>query len=110
MKKSKIVTLALISAALASCHKVNRHQQDGKNVYMRSDTTASYSHANTNMNMLLWYYAFRPYGYYNSYNGHYSRSGFYSDGISEHSNVGTSSSKSSISRGGFGGEGGSVSS
>ena len=109
MKKSQIVTLALVSAALASCHKIDKHHPGDKNVYMRSDTTASYSHAYTNMNMLLWYYAFRPYGYYNSYGG-YTRYGFYSDGISEHSNVGTSASKASISRGGFGGEGGSVSS
>lgn len=60
------------------------------------------------MNGLMWYYAFRPYGYYN--NGGYHRAGYYSGGIPESSNVGRSATKSSTVRGGFGGGSFSVSS
>jgi len=100
MKKSKVIALALITSALASCHKADKRNH--QNVYMRSDTTASYSHSyyGSNGNYWMWYYAFRPYGYYN--NGVYSRSGYYSSGISERSNIGMSSTKSGIVRGGFG--------
>jgi hypothetical protein len=110
MKKSKIISLVLISAALASCHKPKpKHQH----VYLRSDASAPYSQVNTNNysggnNALLWYYAFRPYGSYSS--GSYHRSGYYSSGISESSNIGHSSAKSSVVRGGFGGGHFSVSS
>lgn len=118
-KKSKIVGLVLISSALASCHKeepLNSYQP--QNVYMRSDTTAAYSKAHYQGGTghhggapLLWWYAFRPYGSFNS-NGGYSHAGYYSSGISEKSNLGHNSSKisfgsnapssSSSSRGGFG--------
>ncbi len=111
MKKSKVISFALITAALASCHKENKNNDwntDNKKVYMRSDSTAAYSRSYFHNNGLLWYYAFRPYGYYN--NGSYSRAGYYSSGISESSNIGASSAKSSIVRGGFGGGGFSVSS
>lgn len=103
MKKSKAITLVLITAALASCNKP-QPKQEGKRVHMRSDTTASYTrthHSN-------WFYAFRPYGLYE--NGSYNRSGFYSSGLSERSNIGTSSHKSNVIRGGFGSKAVSVSS
>jgi hypothetical protein len=105
MKKSKIVTLVLITASLASCSKPQ--QQDKKKVHMRSDTTASYTRTH-NHGLGMWYYAFRPYGSY--YNGSYQRSGFYSSGLSERSNIGSNSTKSGIVRGGFGSRGISVSS
>ncbi len=111
MKKSKFISFALITAALASCHKKennNDWNNDSKKVYMRSDTTAGYSRSHFHSNGLLWYYAFRPYGYYN--NGMYQRQGYYSSGISEHSNIGSNGMKSGIVRGGFGGRGFSVSS
>lgn len=118
MKKSNIVGLVLISSALASCHKeepLNSYQP--QNVYMRSDTTAPYSRAHYQSGHghhggapLLWWYAFRPYGTFNS-GGNYSHAGYYSSGISEKSNLGHNSFKSSFSsshssssssRGGFG--------
>jgi hypothetical protein len=111
MKKSKCISLALITAALASCHKETKNNDwntNDKKVYLRSDTTAEYSRSHFHNNGLLWYYAFRPYGYYN--NGSYSRAGYYSSGISESSNIGHSAAKSGIVRGGFGGHGFSVSS
>lgn len=104
MKKSKFITLVIISAALASCSKPQ--QQSGKRVYMRSDSTATYSR--TSHNHMMWYYAFRPYGTF--YNGSYHRSGFYSSGLSSKSNIGSNASKSGIIRGGFGSRGVSVSS
>ena len=104
MKKSTIVSLVLITAALSSCHK--KQEVNKRNVYMRSDSTAVYSHSHHSTSH--WFYAFRPYGMYD--NGVYHRQGFYSSGISSHSNVGTNSSKSSTIRGGFGGRGVSVSS
>jgi hypothetical protein len=108
MKKSKIVSLVLISAYLASCQKEEPKGTigaDGKKVYMRSDSTANYSQSHCHSgggNAWLWYYAFRPYGFYNGNTGSYQRTGFYSSGISEHSNIGTSTHKSHAVRGGFG--------
>jgi hypothetical protein len=103
MKKSKIVTLILITSALASCNKPQQTSQ--KKVHMRSDTSASYSRVHHTSG---WYYAFRPYGVYS--NGYYSRTGFYSGGISESSNLGKSTTKSTAIRGGFGRSGMTVSS
>ena len=103
MKKSKYISLVLITAALASCNKKEKEWNQGEpKVYMRSDSTAAYSHSHMNnlARIGLWYYAFRPYGYYN--NGNYSRYGYYSSGIQESSNIGRSASKSSVIRGGFG--------
>ena len=108
MKKSTTITLALITATLASCYKAQSERE--KTVYMRSDSTAVYSqtHHHYHDNNVMWFYAFRPYGYYSS--GTYHRSGYYSSGIRETSNLGHSSSKSSTVRGGFGGGHYSVSS
>ncbi len=109
MKKSQTITLILITAALASCNKPQKKdpkEWTGSNVYMRSDTTASYSHVN-HSNAILWYLAFRPYGSY--YGGSYHHAGYYSNGISPRSNIGTSSVKTGIVRGGFGSGGRSFS-
>jgi hypothetical protein len=109
MKKTRHIQLVLLTAALASCHR-NADQQwtSGNKVYIRSDTTAPYARVYHPSGIGLWYYAFRPYGTY--YNGHYRRIGYFSDAISEHSNLGTNEAKSGIVRGGFGesahGEGG----
>lgn len=105
MKKSRQISLVLITAALASCHRPanpdwvsanGRHQQ----VYIRSDSTAPYTHMYHPSGMTGWYYAFRPYGSY--YNGRYHRVGYYSEALSERANIGSSAEKSSIVRGGFG--------
>ena len=105
MKKSKVIALALITSALASCHKdpVTSYKKNDQKVFMRSDTSAKYSQSHCHSSGIspwLWYYAFRPYGMYN--NGSYSHAGYYSSGISQNSNIGTSSNKSNIMRGGFG--------
>lgn len=104
MKKSKYISLVLITAALASCDKKEKEwNADEPKVYMRSDTSANYSRSHHGMGIgtaLLWYYAFRPYGRYN--NGIYNRAGYYSGGISERANVGSNANKSGIIRGGFG--------
>ena len=116
MKKSKLVSLVLITAALAACDKLDAQNNSGasgdwgdngtkneKKVYMRSDTTAKYSrtHHSGIGTALLWYYAFRPYGG----SGLGYRTGYYSGSIARSSNVGTNSVKSGIVRGGFGGRG-----
>lgn len=104
MKKSKLVSLVLITAALASCHHKKPHRDwSQNNVYMRGDESADYSqsYGYNSPNPWLWYYAFRPYGYYNGTT--YVHSGYYSNGISQSSNIGTSGFKSSVVRGGFGG-------
>jgi hypothetical protein len=108
MKKSKIVSLVLITAALASCNKTEEDGDWGgnKKVYVRSDSTASYSHHSGGA--WLWFYAFRPYGYYSG--GMYHRSGYYSGGIGHSANVGNNASKSRAARGGFGRSGGGRSS
>jgi hypothetical protein len=105
MKKSKIVSLVLITAALASCEKKDQASGDwdpNKKVYIRSDSTASYSHHVGGA--WLWFYAFRPYGIFR--NGSYNRAGFYSSGIHHSANVGRNGFKSNASRGGFGRSGG----
>jgi hypothetical protein len=110
MKKSKIISLVLITAALASC---NKPKPKASHLHLRSDESAKYATVDTSRYMHsgpspMWYYAFRPYGSYS--NGSYHKSGYYSSGISESSNVGHSSAKSSVIRGGFGGGHFSVSS
>ena len=98
MKKSKVITLALITSALASCHKEQPKEQ---NVYMRSDTTAEYERVHVHTHpTFFWFYAFRPYGYYN--NGIYIHSGYYSSSIRPSANLGSNAMKSSVVRGGFG--------
>ena len=97
--KTKIITLVLITAALASCQKKKPRDPNRPNVYMRADESAGYDRQNDNF--WLWYYAFRPYGYYGS-NGMYNRAGYYSSGINQSSNIGSSSFKGSVVRGGFG--------
>ena len=119
MKKSKLVNLVLITAALATCNKVDaqngasaswdekgeKTEKTEKKVYMRSDTSAKYTrtHHSGFGNALLWYYAFRPYGMGSGLG--YQRAGFYSNSISRSSNVGANPTKSGIVRGGFGGRG-----
>lgn len=112
MKKSKYINLVLITSALASCNKTKEKEWTSgePKVYMRSDSTASYSrtHHSGIGTAMLWYYAFRPYGTYN--NGTYHKSGYYSGGIGEGSNIGHNTTKSGIVRGGLGRSGYSVSS
>lgn len=108
MKKSKTISLVLITSALASCHKDQPEEKEwgGPKVYMRADSTASYTRTHHHHGAgigtaLLWYYAFRPYrGYYGP--GTAARAGYYSSGIHQRSNIGTNSMKASLSRGGFG--------
>ncbi|HMH21978.1 MAG TPA: hypothetical protein VK563_09380 [Puia sp.] len=109
-KKTRHIQLMLITAALASCHQPNKEWQNGNRTYVRSDSTAPYSRAYYPHpgSLLLWYYAFRPYGNY--YNGYYRRAGYYSDAIRPSSNIGSNGFKSSVVRGGFGRGGFSVSS
>jgi hypothetical protein len=104
MKKSKHISLILITAALASCNKkpTENEWEAGNKTYLRSDSTASYSrthHYHGGAGALLWYYAFRPYGGFS--NGIFRRNGFYSNAISHSSNTGYAL-KSNIRRGGFG--------
>jgi hypothetical protein len=105
-KKSVHIQLILITAVLASCHKPTPDHQ--RKTYMRGDTTAGYNRTHSSMGTGMWYYAFRPYGSY--YGGSYHRAGYYSGGLSEHANMGSNTVKGTISRGGFGGHGFSVSS
>jgi hypothetical protein len=112
VKKTQQISLVLITAALAACHRpgnpdwVNANDEH-RRVYIRSDSTASYAPMTHPAGLLLWYYAFRPYGRYDYFG--YRRAGYYSTAISERSNIGSNFEKSGIVRGGFG-EGFSVSS
>jgi hypothetical protein len=109
MKKTRHIQLVLLTAALASCHRNadqqwtsgnQGHNHNGNNVFIRSDSTAPYTRVYHPNGAGGWYFAFRPYGNY--YNGRYRRIGYFSDAISEHSNLGTNGAKSGIVRGGFG--------
>jgi len=102
MKKSKSIKLLFVTGILAACAQEPQkgNPQNEKKVYMRSDTTASYSPAHGFMTGLLLYHAFRPYGAYS--NGAYQRSGYYSNAISTKSNIGRSVHKGNVVRGGLG--------
>ncbi len=114
MKKSKYVQLVLITAALASCNEQKKEKDwgdDNSKIHVRSDTTAPYTRVHHSPGLgtaLLWYLAFRPFGNYN--NGRYQRAGYFSGGISPLSNTGSNRFKTSVTRGGFGRGGYSVSS
>lgn len=101
MKKSSSIKLLFVTGILASCaQEKTKEWGSEKKVYMRSDTTASYSSSHGFITGLLLYHAFRPYGGYN--NGVYQRAGYYSDAISTKSNIGRSSYKGNVVRGGLG--------
>jgi len=106
VKKTKNISLVLITAALASCNRpanqdwVNANGEH-RRVYVRSDSTAPYTTMVHPVGNPLWYYAFRPYGSYGYFSG-YRRVGYYSSAISESSNIGLSGEKGGIIRGGFG--------
>jgi hypothetical protein len=104
MKKSKAISLVLITAALASCNKDTKKDDwssnQGGKTYVRGDSTAPYTRTHHFGTGLLWFYAFRPmFGYSN---GVFGRSGFYSGAISERGNFGSNTSKGRSVRGGFG--------
>ncbi|MET3034754.1 hypothetical protein ABXT08_01510 [Chryseobacterium sp. NRRL B-14859] len=101
MKKSRSIQLLFVTGVLAACsqEKPKEVWKNEKKVYMRSDTTASYTRSHGFMPGYFWYHAFRPYGYY--HNGFYQR-GYYSDAISSKSNIGRSSYKGKVVRGGLG--------
>lgn len=110
MKKSTSIKLLFVTSILTACSQNNPSENVDKNekkVYMRSDTTASYTSSHGFLTGLLLYNAFRPYG---SYNNGYQRAGYYSDAISSKSNVGKSTYKGSVIRGGLGKSGFSASS
>ncbi|CAA7195037.1 hypothetical protein [Chryseobacterium potabilaquae] len=102
MKKSSSIKLLFVTGLLTACTQ-ERAGNEGKNekkVYMRSDTTASYSRSHGFMAGYFWYHAFRPYGIHS--NGSYHRAGYYSDAISSKSNIGRNTYKGKITRGGLG--------
>jgi hypothetical protein len=101
MKKTKQVQLVLITALFASCHHHEPQWHAGGGTFIRSDSTAPYtrmSHPYSGIPFL--YYAFRPYGVYTPFG--YRRVGYYSSALSEEVNIGHSTVKSGIVRGGFG--------
>ena len=97
MKKSKIIQLVLVVATLSVCNRSKPLHE--KRVFMRSDTTAGYSHVRYYGGARR-YYVFRPYGLYTVYG--YERTGFYSSAINKNSNIGYNSFKGTVVRGGFG--------
>ncbi|MBB4806789.1 hypothetical protein HNP38_002085 [Chryseobacterium defluvii] len=102
MKKSSSVKLLFVTGILAACsqNKPKEQLKNEKKVYMRSDTTASYTRTHGFMPGFFLYHAFRPYGFYN--NGAYQKAGYYSDAISAKSNLGRNTYKGNIARGGLG--------
>lgn len=66
MKKSSSVKLLFVTGILAACAQETSNDQWGKEkkVYMRSDTTASYTRSHGFLSGFLLYHAFRPYGAY----------------------------------------------
>lgn len=96
MKKSELIKLVLVAAVLSSCN--NQPGKSEKKIYLRSDTTANYSHVRGGFHG--GYFPFIPYGLY--MNNRYARAGYFSSSIHESSNVGTNAFKGNVVRGGFG--------
>lgn len=110
-KSSKVVSLVLITAALASCGETKESQQQNQKVYMRAEGDAPYTEVTEQYsqqrqssgmgNALLGYMAFR------ALTGG-AGMGYTSNGISSASNVGTNTNKANAykaqtaARGGFG--------
>lgn len=100
MKKSSSIKLLFVTGILAACSQEKPKNANEKKVYMRSDSTASYSRSHGFMTGILLYHAFRPYGGFS--NGSYQKAGYYSDAISSKSNIGRNTYKGKVSRGGLG--------
>ncbi|MEO6521416.1 MAG: hypothetical protein ABIN91_07060 [Mucilaginibacter sp.] len=109
MKKSKAITLVLVTGLLGCSHNKPEHNR----LYMRTDSTGNYTHATTGYHGYYVFHAFGTYypgAYYgNGYGGYYGgayggRSGYIRQG---YSNSGVHSSEGGgVSRGGFGSSGG----
>jgi hypothetical protein len=100
MKKSRAVTLVLVTATFASCTtKKSTDWESGNKTYVRADTSAPYTR-NGYHGVGARYWAFRP--FYNYNNSIFGRSGYHSNAISSISNFGGNSSKAASFRGGFG--------
>jgi hypothetical protein len=105
MRKSKAISLVLVTASLASCQDEPKKQNGWNNAndaYVRSDTSAPYYPYRTHSSVYMYpyYFAYRPYGVF--YGGSYHHVGYYSSATPERCNIGRSSFKSNVVRGGFG--------
>jgi len=96
MKKSKAITLVLVTALLGC----NQNKPEHNRLYLRTDSAGSYTPATGGYHG---YYVFRPYGMYYPYSGYGGSVGYVRQG---YSNSGVTSHESSVSRGGFGETGG----
>jgi hypothetical protein len=103
MKKSEFIKLVLVASIISSCNNQSGKQE--KNVFMRSDTTARYSHVLQGSHGS--YIPFIAYGLLSG--NRFSRAGYFSNAIHESSNIGTNSSKGNVIRSGFGSSGSHVS-
>jgi len=116
MKKSKIVSLVLLTAA-CSASAQNPAVKDAPHVvsgswdtvstpkaYIRSDSTAPYARVpqHTHSGIPL-YLVFRALTVFDPRYNSYRSEGYYSRGISHYANVGRNPVKTAITRGGFGG-------
>ena len=63
MKKSELIKLVLVAAVITSCN--NQKSKDEKRIFMRSDTTADYSHVRGGFHG--GYFPFIPYGMEKNY-------------------------------------------
>ena len=93
MKKSKAITLVLVTGLLGCSHPRERNR-----LFLRTDTSGYYTPATPGYHG---YYIFRPYGMY--YAGSYGGGGYVRQG---YSNAGVHTSAESVTRGGFGRSGG----
>ena len=96
MKKSKIVNLVLVAGLVASCSSRDDYEAGSSRLYVRGDSTSSYSQ--TPHHGGGGYFYFMPYGYYHSYGG-FRHGGYESSAFS------SKAASPSVSRGGFGGSG-----
>jgi hypothetical protein len=105
MKKSNIIKLVLVASVAAACgQKKEEKDWEGstkQKVYMRSDTSASYTRTHRSHGGFFPFFVFRPYGSSFGNNG-FRRTGYYSDALHPSSNVGRNAAKSGVTRGGFG--------
>lgn len=102
MKKSKFITLVLVTSLTVGCHKKEKEKE---NLYIRGDQDDSYTQVQDNHFFFYPNFFYTDYGYgWGGYNNRYISPGIVSSRsarISSKSSF-SSSSRSSVSRGGFG--------
>lgn len=79
MKKSKLIRLVLVAGLFVGCQSV---KEKGRKVYLRTDSTGTYTEGYIRRNSYLFFY---PYSTYNTANRLYEHKGYHNNRLSRRS-------------------------